>query len=250
MESIWPPPPSFPPRSWPGHAISHFLHYHPPTSRTDHRSLFPVISLAFYSRDPSRKDGISYPNSLSRRSLPPLSQSLFPSLAWQKVARKGRNETREIFPFLSRDESEIEYHLAYLEMVFARHLIFTNGESKRGYIYIYIGFSSMHLGRSEHRVTLPVMRTAVKRKGYIIPTKPDLYTPSPPPRCHRKLVFHGVAACGDVSESRYYEGAAAPLPPHRILSSDPPPFVSLSPPPCFSSLPRPRKEFVITRRIV
>lgn len=80
------------------------------------------------------------------------------------------------------------------------------------YIYIYIDFSSMHLGRSEHRVTLPVMRTAVKRKGYIIPTKPDLYTPSPP-RCHRKLVFHGVAACGDVSESRYYEGAAAPLPP-------------------------------------
>lgn len=108
----------------------------------------------------------------------------------------------------------------------------------------------MHLGRSEHRVTLPVMRTAVKRKGYIIPTKPDLYTPSPP-RCHRKLVFHGVAACGDVSESRYYEGAAAPLPPPpRILSSDPPPFVSLSPPPCFSSLPRLRKEFVITRRIV
>lgn len=145
MESIWPPPPSFPPRSWPGHAISHFLHYRPPTSRTDHRSLFPVISLAFYSRDPSRKDGISYPNSLSRRPLPSLSQSLFPSLAWQKVARKGRNETREIFPFLSRDESEIEYHLAYLEMVFARHLIFTNGESKRGYIYIYRFF--LHASR-------------------------------------------------------------------------------------------------------
>lgn len=42
------------------------------------------------------------------------------------------------------------------------------------------------------------------------------------PRCHRKLVFHGVAACDDVSESRYYEGGSCASPP-------PPPDPSFHP---------------------
>lgn len=146
MESIWPPSP---PSSLVAGQATRFLifciivrqHRRAPTTVLSSPS-FPSRFIPANSRDPSRpegKDRVSYPNSLSR-PLPSLSRSLFRSLAWQKVAWKGRNETREIFPFLSRDESEIEYHLAYLEMLFARsrHLIFTNGESKRGCIDIYI----------------------------------------------------------------------------------------------------------------
>lgn len=170
-------------------------------------------------------------------------------LAWRKCRpKKERNETRGIFPFLSRvarDESEIEYHLA--------HSIFTNVENRAENTRVFFLQVASPCRSARSSYSSRVMRMAVKRKGcIIIRTKPDLYHPPSPDVTVNSFSTGSQPVAMYRNQDITREAAAPPLPLPRIL-----PFIrssairfSFSSAVFFLPPPPIRKEFVITRRIV
>lgn len=242
------------PRSWP-RAFSFFTlssaNRRAPTTVFFFFFSFFAISLApFYSRQRDRagqRRGRTFRNADHQFPCPPPS-CFHPRVAEMSSKKGAERDTGNISIPFSGGAGRIRNRIPSRAFDF-----YECRESSREYTRVFPA-SCISMPFREIELFFPGNANGRKTKGlHHHSDETGSISPSLP-RCHRKLVFHGVAACDDVSESRYYEGGscASPPPLPRIL-----PFIrssairfSFSSAVFFLPPPPIRKEFVITRRIV